>query len=77
MGMVSYIMIFILNNRIYYHAPIEIFTIVYTYVYARCKEKNKQVFIIMVMILLSAIVEGVFYIMYDLIEKRKKHFGLL
>ncbi|MCI5996898.1 MAG: hypothetical protein PT934_02920 [Peptoniphilaceae bacterium] len=61
MGMVSYIMIFILNNRIYYHAPIEIFTIVYTYVYARCKEKNKQVFIIMVMILLSAIVEGVLY----------------
>lgn len=58
MGIVTYIMLFIMNSRIYYHAPIEIATFIYTYVYARDKEKKIQVFIIIGMILISAVIEG-------------------
>lgn len=57
MGMVVYIMIFIMNSEIYYHVPVGIFTFIYTYVYARNKQKKQQVLIIAFMIFVAAVVE--------------------
>ncbi|MGL4973108.1 MAG: hypothetical protein ACRC6H_08180 [Culicoidibacterales bacterium] len=58
-GVILYIMFFIMNEKIYYYAPIEIFTLIYTYTYGRNANKKIQIIFIASLLLIAAILEGV------------------
>lgn len=59
MGMVVYIMIVFVNDRFYFYAPLEFFTIMFTYLYASYSDKKvKCALLITILLIVSALIES-------------------
>ncbi len=62
MGMFLYIMIFYIKGTTYFFAPLEFFTLIYIYTYASYKNKKIHIFIIIALLIVSALIESRFII---------------
>ncbi len=62
LGMFIYIMLFYIKDITYFFAPLQFFTIFFTYAYASHKNKKIHIFIIIALLIVSALIESGFII---------------